>query len=263
MLIDTHAHLWFDDYVSDLDEVLARANEAEVEKMIVPGTNLESSKKSIELSKKFSGRVYAAVGIHPEELGDSGFEQASYGLGELVEMNRNFIVAIGEVGTDASTQELKNCMGEQKELFRKQCEMALEYDLPVIIHTRNSLEEALEVLDSLKHMPRGQFHCFSHDEEGLKEVLSRGFYVSFCGNISWSKRVARLVPLVPMERLLLETDSPLMVPRDKKGEPISGSERNEPSNVRVIAQQIAILRGQTVEKIAEMTTTNAISLYQL
>ncbi|PIW08508.1 hypothetical protein COW38_00635 [Candidatus Collierbacteria bacterium CG17_big_fil_post_rev_8_21_14_2_50_45_7] len=144
-------------------------------------------------------------------------------------------------------------MGEQRELLRKQCELALEHDLPVIVHTRNSLKKALEVLDGLKKMPRGQFHCFSHDEAGVKEVLSRGFCVSFCGNIAWSKRVARLVPLVPIERLLLETDSPFMLP----------GKRNEPSNVTITAQMIADLQGLSLKVVEEQTIKNAKALFKL
>jgi TatD DNase family protein len=102
-------------------------------------------------------------------------------------------------------------------------------------------------------MPRGQFHCFSIDEEALKLVLYQGFYVSFCGNITWSKRVAKLVSLVPDDRLLLETDSPFMWKGD----------RNEPANVRILAEKIAELRGQTFEEIEEMTTENANTLYRL
>ena len=174
-------------------------------------------------------------------------------------------------------------MSAQKELFRAQCQLALEFDLPVIIHTRESLAQTLEVIDALPSMPRGQFHCFSHDEEGIKQVLARGFYVSFCGNITWSKRVARLVNLVPTDRLLLETDSPLMVPRDKKGNPIQwgessdhspiiaqgselgepGSNRNEPANVRILAEKIAEIRGQSLLEIEKFTTENVKTLFKL
>lgn len=268
MLIDTHAHLGFDDYRDDLEEVLARAKRDGVEKMIVPGTDIESSKRAVELAKKYPGVIYAAAGVHPEEALDFRLQMPDFS--EFLEVNRQHIVAIGEIGTDASTEELKNCMGQQKELFREQCELALENDLPVIIHTRNSLDEALQVLDALPQMPRGQFHCFSHDEAGLIQVLDRGFYVSFCGNITWSKRVAKFVSLVPMNRLLLETDSPLMVPRDKKGEPIQwrnssepGSTRNEPTNVTILAQIIADLRGQSLQVIADQTTQNAVRLFKL
>ena len=253
MLIDTHAHLWFPEYENDLEEVMARAKAAGVGKMIVPGTNVESSKMAIALAKKYPGVLYASVGVHPEELLNHNFEETPLGLRELIAENREWIVAIGEIGTDASSEELKNCMGEQRELLRKQCELALEHDLPVIVHTRNSLKKALEVLDGLKKMPRGQFHCFSHDEAGVKEVLSRGFCVSFCGNIAWSKRVARLVPLVPIERLLLETDSPFMLP----------GKRNEPSNVTITAQMIADLQGLSLKVVEEQTIKNAKALFKL
>jgi TatD DNase family protein len=265
MYVDTHAHLWFDDYQNDLKDVIARAKLATVEKFVVPGTDIESSRKAIELAKIYPDIIYSAIGIHPEEVGPGKFDIES-NIGELnvlIGDNRGLVHAIGEIGTDASSDALNNCLGEQKELFLRQCEMALTHDLPVIIHTRNSLVQALEVLDSLPSMPRGQFHCFSHDEEGIKQVLSRGFFVSFCGNISWSKRVAKLVSLIPDEKLLLETDSPLMVPRDKRRNPIHMKERNEPANVVYLAKIIADLRGQDLQKIAKITSDNAKTLYRL
>jgi TatD DNase family protein len=167
---------------------------------------------------------------------------------------------------------MQECINEQMELFGQQCKMALEFDLPVIIHTRNSFAETWEVLSSLPKMPRGQFHCFSIDEEALKLVLDQRFYVSFCGNITWSKRVAKLVSLVPDDRLILETDSPFMVPRvngrvvppsSTREQPSGSRDRNEPANVRILAEKIAELRGQTFEEIEEMTTENANTLYRL
>lgn len=254
MYIDTHAHLWFDDYKDDLAEVIERARAASVEKIVVPGTDTESSKLAIELSKKYQNTIYAAVGVHPEEISKFTLPSRS---------DLQTAIAIGEIGTDASTEGLRGCMNEQKELFKKQCEIALEYDLPIIVHTRESLGDALEVLDNLPKMPRGQFHCFSHDEDGIRQVIERGFYVSFCGNISWSKRVAKLVKLVPDDRLLLETDSPLMVPRDRMGEPVAIVERNEPANVVHLAQLIADLRNQNIENIGNITTDNAKRLFRL
>ncbi len=251
MLIDTHAHLWWDSYKDDLDQVLARAKEARVEKIIAPGTDMESSRKAVELARKYPGVIYASVGIHPEEVLETRFQMLD--ASKIIAENRKLIVAIGEIGTDASTEELKNCMSQQKELFREQCLLALEFELPVIIHTRESLKEALEVLDSLPNMPRGQFHCFSHDEDGLRQVLKRGFYVSFCGNITWSKRVAKLVALVPDDRLLLETDSPFMW----------AGARNEPTNVAILGEKIAELRGISVREIEDITTKNANTLYKL
>ena len=279
MFIDTHAHLWFEDYKDDLDEVIKRASENGVAKFVVPGTDIESSRKAIELAKKYPGVIYAAVGVHPEETTSLNNQISNSNLQTMINECKNYVVAIGEIGTDKTIKPLDQYTIElQQDLFRKQCEIALEHDLPIIVHTRESLAETLQVLDSLPTMPRGQFHCFSHDEEGIKQVLARGFYVSFCGNISWSKRVAKLVSLVPDDKLLLETDSPLMVPRDKKGEPIDysndrvapssstreqPSERNEPANVVYLAQLIATLRGQKLEEIEKMTTDNAIRLFRL
>lgn len=252
MLIDTHAHLWFPDFENDLEEVMARAKAAGVEKMIVPGTDEESNRKAIELARQYPGVVYAAVGVHPEEVKDARFQ--ILGVRKLLEENSENVVAIGEIGTDNTIKPLDHYTIErQKELFRVQCELALEFDLPVIIHTRESLAQALEILDALPSMPRGQFHCFSHDEEGVKQVLSRGFHVSFCGNITWSKRVAKLVALVPDERLLLETDSPFMW----------AGARNEPANVAILAEKIAGLRGQSLQDVGKMTTANAKALFNL
>ncbi len=262
MLIDTHAHLWWDSYREDLEEVIARAREAGVEKFVVPGTDLETSRQAVGLAKKYLGMVYAAAGIHPEESAKLIDQKSKVeALGNMIMENRKWIVAVGEVGTDKNNERMQECMNEQMELLKAQCELALEFDLPMIIHTRQSLAETLQVLDKLPKVPRGQFHCFSHDEEGLKEVLARGFYVSFCGNVSWSKRVQKLVPLVPLERLLLETDSPLMTPRNQKGELLGGNERNEPANVKILALLQAELQGTTISVLGEQTTENANRLF--
>ena len=262
MFIDTHAHLWWDSYGDELQSVIARAESAKVLKMIVPGTQVESSLASIKLAKKYPEKIFAAVGVHPEEtLGELKFEISE--LEKMIVDNREWIRAIGEIGIDLFTEEMQQKLEEQKELFKEQLELAVKYDLSVIIHTRNSFDEAWEVLNSLPTLPRGQFHCFSVDEEAVVKVLAAGFYVSFAGNITWSKRVGRLVPLVPDNRLLLETDSPLMVPRDADGKPIGGTERNEPANVAYLAQKIAELRGQKVEEVEKYTTENVNTLYKL
>lgn len=264
MLVDTHAHLFFEDFKDDLDQVIARAKEAGVTKIIVPGTSVETSQQAVELAKKYPGVIYAAAGVHPEEVLDHSL-QVSPGLAgarlNISAISRDLlsgrdlegVVAVGEIGMDGYSAEMQKCMNEQGGLFKAQCEIALEYDLPVIIHTRNSFAEVWEVLSGLPQMPQGQFHCFSVDPEALEKVLAAGFYASFCGNITWSKRVAKLVPLVPLDRLLLETDSPFMKP----------GERNEPANVRITAQIIADLRGVTLKDLGEQTTENVGRLYKI
>lgn len=263
MLIDTHAHLWFDDFSQDLESVLARAKVLGLGKIIVPGTDVESSKKAIELARKYPGIMFAACGVHPEETTVDNFTLDIDELEKLIKESHKYIVAIGEIGIDLFTEEVRQKLDIQKELFKSQLLLANKLDLPVIIHTRNSFNETWEVLNSLPKTPRGQFHCFSIDEDAIHKVLDRDFYISFGGNITWSKRVARLVSKVPDNRLLLETDSPLMVPRDSKGLAIGESDRNEPSNVKYLADKIAELRGQTPSEIEEITTINANMLYKL
>lgn len=278
MLVDTHAHLWWPSFAEapegkdSLDSVIDRAREKGVTKIIAPGTDLITSRKAIELAKKYPGVVYAAVGIHPEETvektnavteSSTMFNSQMKKMRELVFENREYIVAIGEIGTDSHTQDLRDHMTDQMNLFREQCEIALEFDLPVIIHTRKSITETFRVLDSLATHPKGQFHCFSYDQPELDDVIRRGYLVSFCGNITWSKRLQRLAARVPADRLLLETDSPLMIPRDSKGEPVDDSLRNEPGNVTILAQLQAELRGDTVDELARYTSDNAVKLYKI
>lgn len=272
MFIDTHAHLWWHSYADDLAQVIDRATKAGVKKIIAPGTDLLSSKKSVELARIYPGVVYAAVGIHPEETINKTlavtknplmFNSQMAKMRDLIAQNREFVVAVGEIGTDANTQELRDSLPLQMNLMREQCEIALEFDLPVIIHTRKSLDETMTVLESLSAMPRGQFHCFSYDAEALPKVLAHGFYVSFCGNITWSKRLQRILPLVPDDKLLLETDSPLMMPRTPVGEPVDPSLRNEPRNVTILATLQAEIKSLSLEQFARHTTDNAERLYRL
>lgn len=259
MLIDTHAHLWWPSYYpvaqdqpgyfDDLEEVLSRAKAAGVTKVVVPGTDIESSMAALKLGRKYPGVIYPAVGIHPEECGKADVEE----LEKLVRKDRQEIKAIGEIGIDLYTEEGRATLPMQRELFRRQLMLALEFELPVLIHTRNSFAEAWEALSGLPKMPSGQFHCFSVDEEALTKVIGAGFYVSFCANITWSKRVARLVPHVPADRLLLETDSPFMAP----------GARNEPAQVAKLAEVVAGLRGESTQEVGKQTTSNAYALFNL
>jgi TatD DNase family protein len=249
MLIDTHAHVWWSSYENDLSEVIERAQKAGVEKMVVPGTNIESSLQAIELAKKYPGIIYPAVGIHPEDVEGADVESVR----KVIMEHRALVVAVGEIGIDMYSEKEKQSIEAQKVLFKAQCELAIELDLSVIIHTRDSFTETWEVLSSLPTMPKGQFHCFSVDETALEIVVKAGFYVSFCGNIMYSKRVAKLVSLVPDAQFLLETDSPFMQP----------GVRNEPSYTRALAEKAAELRGVSLEMIEELTTANAKRLFHL
>ncbi len=262
-LIDSHAHLFWDEFQQDLEAVLERAKMAGVEKIIVPGLDLNTSQKAIGLAKRYPKMIKAAAGLHPEEslnLSLDRIEEKVSDLRKILQIEKG-VVAIGEVGMDQHTEELKQTLEIQKGIFEAMINLAKEYNLPLIIHSRESIKEILDLIDKNDWF-RGVFHCFSGNEAELREVIKRSFKVSFCGNITWSKRVAKLVKLVPNESLLLETDSPFMAPRDRRGLVID-SLRNEPKSVRILAERYAQLRGVELETIAMTTTENAKLLFRL
>ena len=263
MLIDTHAHLFWSDFRDDLAVVLKRAKAVGVKKIVVPAVNAATAEMSLSLAKQYPAMLAVAVGIHPEEIERKGEREIAKEIEELEEkIKANKVVAMGEVGLDFHTEELRQKRQQQLDLFRKMVRLAQKWKLPVIIHSRESVKEVLTVLEEVGWW-EGVCHCFSGNEAELREVLERGLRVSFCGNISWSKRVARLVKLVPTERLLLETDSPFMTPRDEKGQVRGGSLRNEPKNVRILAELYASLKKESLEKIAKVTSQNAQELFKI
>jgi len=259
-MIDTHCHLTEERLMSDIEGVLARANENGVEKIIVPGTSAEDSKKVVGLTEKYDD-VYGLVGVHPEEIAHCTFDIAH--LKRLIVENKK-IVGVGEIGMEnyERTQEPKNArqmpnLKTQESIFREQLELALEINKPVVIHNRQADEEIMEVLKNLPKQPRGQFHCWAGNEEMLRWVLDRGYYVSFCGNITFKSadELRRLIKLAPKERLLLETDSPYLSP-----EPLRGTQ-NEPKNVKITAGYIAKLLDISITELDRITTENAECLF--
>ena len=260
MLIDTHAHLWWDCYARNLNQVIERAKSVGIEKIIVPGTDVKSSIKAIELARSYEGLILAAVGIHPEELLNPNYNYKTEELKKLIENNLNYVVAVGEVGIDLYTEEIKATIDRQKALFRQMCELAKVIKLPMIIHTRESVKEVLEILREYPNV-QAQFHCFGGTEEEAKDILKQGYYMSFCGNVSWSKRVRRISNIVPIERLLSETDSPFMTPVNEWGEKIG--EQNEPANVKISLQIIARERNMTIEEIEKAIEKNVRRLFNI
>ena len=257
MYIDTHCHLWNGKFCGDLEQVVERARKAGVAKMVVPGTEPKTWKGSVELSKKYSGEIWAAVGWYPGEMRSENIEIKIEELRKFVEVNREYVVAIGEMGLDRyyldKQPELEN------EVFRRQMELATELELPVVVHNRGCDKEIKQVLESMDTLPRGHFHCFSGDQEWMEYLVSKGFYVGFCGNVTYKANVELRETLkkVPADRLLLETDAPYLPPQGKRGE------RNEPCNVRITATYIAETRGVSLEEIERQTSENARELYKV
>ncbi len=260
--IDSHAHLTDKAFADDLDAVIARAQDAGVARILTLGTDVESSRAAIGLAEKYE-IVYAAVGIHPE-----GAREARPGdlktIRELASHPK--VVAIGEIGLDYYWD--KGPADAQQTFFERQLEMAAELDLPVSIHDRDAHQEIIATLrklsldlgsrDPRKDLKvRGVLHCFSGDEAMAREAIDLGFLISFAGPLTFlnARKAPVLAPRLPLEKMLIETDSPYLSPHPLRGR------RNEPANVTRVAMRIAELTTLSVEKVAAQTARNARALF--
>ncbi len=252
-LVDTHAHLDFNQFDADRDAVIYRAEENGVEQIITIGIDLATSRKSIELAEKYPG-VYAAAGIHPHDVAKAGAEDLEK-IKALLQHPK--VVALGEVGLDFYYHH------SPEETQRKFLKIFLDWSLrggkPLIIHTRDADESILAILRERSRAGwRGVFHCFSGDARMAEKVLEMGFHISFTGNITFkNSSSAEVMRTVPLERLMVETDCPFMAPAPHRGK------RNEPAYVQLVAQKIAEVKGVSFAAVAERTTANAVALFQL
>lgn len=233
MIIDTHAHLYYPEIINDLDNILLRAKDNGVEKVIVPAIDLETSKTIIDLSEKFE-MIYCALGIHPCEVKKNELNV----IDEIEKLlNHEKVVAIGETGLDYYWDI--SDVEKQKIFFRHQIQLAKDHNLPVIIHTRDSVNDAIEIVKTnYDERLRGQFHCFSGNENHLTDLMSlNNFYISFCGNITY-KNFAEIdvIKKAPLDKILSETDSPFLPPVPYRGK------KNEPSYIIHTLKKISELK---------------------
>ncbi len=246
MFIDTHCHLDFPEYDIDRDEVIRRSLEKGVSHIINVGSSLENSIKAVELADKYDP-IFACVGCHPHDADDfsSGMLEKLKGLSY-----NNKVVAIGEIGLDyfrnLSTQE------NQKKAFLSLINLARERNLPLVVHSRLAQEDTLAMLKK-EGISKAMIHCFSADKKFLIDCLDLGYYVSYTCNITYKKsdKLREVVKVTPLDRVCLETDGPYLSPEGLRGK------RNEPINVKFVAEEIARLKGISVEEVAEATTANA------
>lgn len=252
MFFDTHAH--YDDKAFDgeRDGLLAGMPEAGIELIIDPGCDLESSRAAVRLAEKY-GHVYAAAGIHPEEI-ERCTEDAFCGICELAKHPK--CVAIGEIGLDYYWDDSRK--EEQKALFRRQAELALLLGKPVIIHDREAHGDSMEIVRDYPEL-RGVFHCYSGSAEMAKELLKRGWYLGFDGPVTYknAKKTIEVLKLCPLERMLIETDSPYLSPVPQRGK------RNDSRNLRFIAEKAAEVKETSLEEIARITMENGKRLFQI
>ncbi len=252
MLVDTHCHLDFPDFNADRAEVIQRAKSQGIKYIINIGSSLKGSRDSVALAKEYDC-IYSTVGIHPHEADD--FDKAKVDEIRLLAANKK-VVAIGEIGLDFFKNFSK--AQNQRTMFEIFLLLAKELNLPVVIHSRQADQEMVKLLKNA--MPiRAVVHCFSGDELFMKACLDMGFYVSFTCNITYKKaqNLRELVRTVPLDRLFLETDAPFLSPENLRGK------RNEPANVKLLAEEIARIRKSSFQDLAASSTENAVKFFNL
>ena len=248
-LFDTHAHYDDEAFDADRDAVIAAFGGLIVD----PGCTLASSQAAIDLAARHPN-VYAAVGIHPENCGDFLPEHID-ALRHLARQPK--VVAIGEIGLDYYWAE--NPPREfQQQVFRAQLELALELDLPVIVHDREAHGDSLTIVRDYPAL-RGVFHCYSGSVEMARELLALGWYLGFDGPVTYknARKTVEVAEMVPLDRILIETDSPYMSPVPMRGK------RNDSRNVLYIAEKLAQLKGMTTEEMAELAGVNGKRLFNI
>lgn len=249
---DTHAHLYDEAFAGEEGLAVSRALEAGVTKIIFPDIDSQTRDHMFEIAGMHEGTVYPCLGLHPTSV-DGSWEK------EMEKLHENLsrrIWAIGEIGMDCYWS--KEFIKEQEEVFRIQLEMAHKKDLPVIIHSRESTGLIVDILKDCRHLAlRGVFHAFSGSEETFKELQGIGdWYIGIGGVLTYKKAsIAETIRKIPMERILLETDSPYLTPVPFRGK------RNESSYIPYIAEKLSALTGISLEEVAHTTTENAYKLF--
>lgn len=252
MFFDTHAHLNAEQYNDDLQEVIDRALTEGISKMVVVGFDRPTIKKAMELAEKYEF-IYASIGWHPVDAIDMTDEDLLW-IEELASHPK--VVALGEMGLDyywdKSPKEI------QKEVFRKQIQLAKKVKLPIVIHNRDATADIVEILreEGAKEVG-GIMHCFSGSPEVAKECVEMNFYISLGGPVTFknARKPKEVAEIIPLEKLLIETDCPYLAPHPYRGK------RNEPSYVKLVAEQIAEIKQLPVEEVARATMENAKKLF--
>lgn len=251
MFIDTHAHLFYPNFNGEVDQVIKRAVEAGVDYMIVPGTDLASSAQAIELAEKYDF-IYASVGVHPHDSKDWNSSLLK-NIEELAASKK--VVAIGEIGLDYFYDFSPKY--KQMEAFEDQINLAIKLNLPIIIHNREADQDVMNVMRKYNGKVKAQFHCFAGSLADARELIEIHHYISFTGNITFTKAdsLRNILKRVDTENLLLETDCPFMTPVPHRGQ------RNEPAYINLVAEKIAEVHHLTVEDVARTTSYNAYKLF--
>jgi TatD DNase family protein len=253
MLIDTHAHLYAKEFDFDRDAMISRAISQGVEKFYLPNVDLESIPRMLELEAKYPERCFAMMGLHPCSV------EADYKtvLSEIEkQLYARKFVAVGEIGLDYYWS--KEFVAAQKDAFRIQCRWAIDLNIPIIIHARESMDDLIQIVKEEKkdERLRGIFHCFGGTLEQAQQIIDLGFWMGIGGVLTYKKSgLDEIVKDIPLEWLVLETDAPYLTPVPHRGK------RNESGYLRFVAERLAEIKGISLEQLGYITTANALKIF--
>lgn len=253
MIFDSHAHYDSEQFNEDRDELLRSMPENGVGTIVNSGANWDSVTEVVELAQKYP-HVYAAVGMHPDEVGDLNEERFEYLKSQC---QKDKVVAVGEIGLDYYWDNESHDV--QKKWFIKQLELARELDLPVIIHSRDAAADTLEIMKEYGQGLRGVIHCFSYSIEIAREYVKMGFHIGIGGVVTFKngKKLKEIAQEIPLDRILLETDCPYLAPVPFRGK------RNASIYISYVAEEIANLKGISYEEVVAQTEKNGKELFQI
>lgn len=253
-MIDTHAHIYLEQFKNDLPDVIERSREAGMQRIYMPNIDHESIDAMMELEEQYPGFCIATMGLHPCSI-DSNFEKELYLVEEW--LSKREFVAIGEMGTDLYWD--KTFLDQQIEAFRIQASWAKQYKRPIIIHCRESLDMTIDLVEDLKTDElAGVFHCFNGTVQQAERIKALGFHIGL-GGVSTFKNsgMDQVIPALDLSHVVLETDSPYLSPAPHRGK------RNEPAYIKIIAQRVADLKQMSLDDLIQVTTTNANQLFNV
>ena len=254
MIIDTHCHLYLDEFKNDIADVIKRAEAEGINKFYLPAIDSSEIENIFLLEEKFPGKCFAMMGLHPCSVKENYMQELAIVKDWL---NKKKFSAVGEIGLDFFWD--KTFTAQQYQAFRSQIELSLQYYLPIVIHSRNAMQETIEIVKEFTSKGvRGIFHCFGGTVENAREIIDTGFYLGIGGVLTYKKSgLAEVLAEIDLKYMVLETDSPYLTPVPFRGK------RNESSYLKYIIEKLALIKNVSVEEVAEVTTANAEKIFGL
>ena len=252
-LVDSHAHIYLKDFKNDIKDVISKSFKGGVKKILLPNINLETVSDVLNLSDQYKNICYPMLGLHPCYI-DKNFKE------EIDKIFLNFnedIIAVGEIGIDLFKSN--HNFNDQADAFRIQCDIAIEKKIPIVIHTRNSIDETIEIVSEFSnHGLSGVFHCFVGDFNQVRKIIGLDFMIGVGGILTFkNSSLKNIISKVDLQHIILETDSPYLSPDPNRGK------RNEPFNINFIAEKLSNIHSMPLEKIKKVTTSNVNRLFNL